>query len=151
MEQLLVGDVITTAAQRTPGRMAATLGDRRMTFADVAETAEHLAGVLLARGVGHGDRVAWWAETSLDAVPLFHMAGWASTLNTWLGGDEMVYVVRPDADNLLDAVERHRAHMMYCIPAVWRRILDADRTGRDLSSLARADTGTSATTPELLA
>jgi acyl-CoA synthetase (AMP-forming)/AMP-acid ligase II len=41
--------------------------------------------------------------------------------------------------------------MMYCIPAVWQRILDADRTGRDLSSLRRADTGTSATTPELLA
>jgi acyl-CoA synthetase (AMP-forming)/AMP-acid ligase II len=40
---------------------------------------------------------------------------------------------------------------MYCIPAVWRRILDADRSHYDLSSLRRADTGTSATTPELLA
>jgi acyl-CoA synthetase (AMP-forming)/AMP-acid ligase II len=263
VEQLLVGDVITTAAARAPQRVAATLDGRRLTFAEVADAAEHLAKVLLGRGVRRGDRVAWWAETSLDAVPLyfacahigaiftplnpkytdgeaapvldradpavvitddgrggnvviqdlmgerapgavefpevheddahvifftsgttgepkgcvlshrtqrlragngswplganicmfpqFHMAGWASTLNTWLSGDEMVYVTRPDADHLLDAVERHRAYMMYCIPAVWQRILDADRTGRDLSSLRRADTGTSATTPELLA
>jgi fatty-acyl-CoA synthase len=39
---------------------------------------------------------------------------------------------------------------LYAIPAVWRRILDADRSVYDLSSLQACDTGTSATTPELL-
>jgi acyl-CoA synthetase (AMP-forming)/AMP-acid ligase II len=39
---------------------------------------------------------------------------------------------------------------LYAIPAVWRRILEADRSRYDLSSLRCVDTGTSATTPELL-
>ena len=263
MDQLLVGDVIKTAAARVPNRPAASLSERQMTYAELGAASERLAAILLGRGLGRGDRVVWWAETSLDAVPLyfatahigaiftplnprytdaeaavvldrsdpaiiitdtgrgghvtmaellaqrppasvefpsvheddphvifftsgttgepkgcvlshrtqrlragngswplgaticmfpqFHMAGWATTLHTWLSGDEMVYVVRPDAEYLLEAVERHRAYQMYCIPAVWRRILEADRSGYDVSSLVRADTGTSATTPELLA
>ena len=39
----------------------------------------------------------------------------------------------------------------YGIPAVWRRLLDADRSAYDLTSLQEADTGTSSTPPELLA
>jgi fatty-acyl-CoA synthase len=50
----------------------------------------------------------------------------------------------------LGAVERHRAARLYCIPAVWRRIVEA-RPGRfDTTSLQQADTGTSAITVDLL-
>ena len=45
---------------------------------------------------------------------------------------------------------RRRAIRLYAIPAVWRRILDTDRSAYDLSSLRFCDTGTSAVTPELL-
>jgi fatty-acyl-CoA synthase len=38
----------------------------------------------------------------------------------------------------------------YGIPAIWRRILEADRTGYDFSALREANTGTSSTPPELL-
>ncbi len=262
--QLLVGDVINSAAKRSPERTAISLGTRTMTFAEVDRAADHLAAVLARRGIGRGDRVAWWGETALGVVPLyfalahlgaiyaplnprysdeeakpvleradpalvvvdeshdgdvtleallaepapsvvdlpvpheddphvifftsgttglpkgvvlsqrtqrlragggsvwpigatvdmfpqFHMAGWASTLGTWLSADEVAYVARPDAESLLEVVHRRRPYMMYAIPAVWRRLLDADRSGFDLSSLRRADTGTSTTTPELLA
>src|SRR5205814_4668060 len=48
-------------------------------------------------------------------------------------------------------VERNRATRLYCIPAVWRRVLDhLDEHECDLSSVRNADTGTSATPPELL-
>jgi acyl-CoA synthetase (AMP-forming)/AMP-acid ligase II len=40
---------------------------------------------------------------------------------------------------------------MYCIPAVWARILEHGIGGYDLRGLIEADTGTSATPPELLA
>ena len=43
-----------------------------------------------------------------------------------------------------------RAIRLYAIPAVWRRILDTDRSPYELSSLRFCDTGTSAVTPELL-
>ena len=57
----------------------------------------------------------------------------------------------PDAATLLATAARHRAARLYCIPAVWARILEHGVDGYDLSSLVEADTGTSATPPELLA
>jgi acyl-CoA synthetase (AMP-forming)/AMP-acid ligase II len=47
-------------------------------------------------------------------------------------------------------VHERRAVRLYAIPAVWRRILEADRSPYDLSCLRYCDTGTSSTTPELL-
>jgi acyl-CoA synthetase (AMP-forming)/AMP-acid ligase II len=47
-------------------------------------------------------------------------------------------------------MDRRRVWAFYGIPAVWKRILEADRTGYDLSSLREANTGTSAITPEFL-
>jgi len=259
---LLVGDVLRAAAARHPNRVAVAMGERERTFQQIAEESQHLAALLISHGVGRGARLAWWADTCLEAIPLyfacahvgamfvplnprytdaegravldfaepalvltdkgrcghetldrfrnsradpvtlpfidekdplamfftsgttgqpkgcvlshrterlragpgspwpvgptictfpqFHMAGWAYLLGTWLSGDRMVLVPRADAESLIDAVQRHRASFMYCIPAVWRRILDADRSRCDLSSLRRADTGTSATSEELL-
>ena len=65
-------------------------------------------------------------------------------------GEEVVYVDGGDPEALLGAVERHRAVRLYCIPAVWRRIMDAGPERFDTSSLRQADTGTSAITVELL-
>ncbi len=259
--QLLLGDVVRSAARRTPRRVGASLNGRLMTYAEADAATDRLTGVLSRRGVTRGARVVWWGETTLDAIPLyfalahlgavlvpinprysreesgavigradpalvvtdghhsgdavltdllaepppsvvdvpdvheddahvvfftsgttgqpkgvvlsqrtqrlrmqpppwpvgprvcmfpmFHMAGW-SIVGHWLGGDEIAYVERADADVLLGTVHTRRAHTLYAIPAVWRRVLEADRTPYDLSSLRCADTGTSATTPELL-
>ncbi|HEV2368842.1 MAG TPA: AMP-binding protein, partial [Acidimicrobiales bacterium] len=63
-------------------------------------------------------------------------------------------VPRADAAHLIDAVGRWRPAGMYCIPAVWSRVLEAagpdDRSGADLSCVLHADTGTSATPLEFL-
>lgn len=258
---LLVSDVIKTAAARTPHRMAIALEEEELTFRQLHAQSLDLARRLLASGVGHGDRVGWWSETSVDAAiiyfaaahigaiflplnprytddeaariiahaepkimlgrgragvmglsnlpdpvpestpfplvseedaqvifytsgttgepkgcilshrtqrlragvggrwprgatvcmfPQFHMAGWSFSLETWLSGSTMVYVRRADAPDLLSAIDRHKAHQLYCVPAVWRRILEHDRAGYDLSSLRSVDTGTSATSPDLL-
>lgn len=83
--------------------------------------------------------------------PLFHMAGWSMALGAWQSRCPLHLVQTPDADELLHTVERRRASRLYCIPAVWARVLDADRSRFDLSTLREADTGTSATPPELVA
>src|SRR4051794_30735775 len=70
MRQLLLGDVIRTNAERYPRRTAIALQDRHMTFAEVALAADRVAAGLLARGVRRGDRVGWWAPTSLEAIPV---------------------------------------------------------------------------------
>ena len=83
--------------------------------------------------------------------PLFHMAGWTIALGAWQARRAVHFVRTPDAATLLETTARHRAARLYCIPAVWGRVLAHGIDGYDLSSLVEADTGTSATPPELLA
>jgi acyl-CoA synthetase (AMP-forming)/AMP-acid ligase II len=82
--------------------------------------------------------------------PLFHMAGWTIALGAWQARRAVHFVRVPDAPTLLAETERHRAARLYCIPAVWARVLEHGVGGHDLSALVEADTGTSATPPELL-
>jgi fatty-acyl-CoA synthase len=273
---LLVGSVLEHAARYTPRRLAATLGDDELTFGGLDGQANRLAHTLAGMGVRRGDRVAWWGDTSLEALPiffalaklgavfapvnarlgpdeaaevvgyarprlvvvddahadlvqeidvptathahladaathasatrpdgaapgerdphvifftsgstgrpkgvvlshrasclrsfpplaadsdggtvcmfpLFHMAGWSLGLGCWQSRRPIHFVRVPDADTLLDTIDRRGATRVYLIPAVWTRVLDHGVKGHDLSSLAEADTGTSATPPELIA
>jgi acyl-CoA synthetase (AMP-forming)/AMP-acid ligase II len=79
------------------------------------------------------------------------MAAWTIGLGTWQAGNEVAFVSRPEPDQLLRTTAERRARRIYLIPAVWSRLLAADLGRYDLSSLREADTGTSATPPELLA
>jgi acyl-CoA synthetase (AMP-forming)/AMP-acid ligase II len=86
--------------------------------------------------------------------PLFHMAAWTIALGCWQAREEAAFVSRADAATLLEAVEDRRAGRIYLIPAVWDRVLaelDGGERRWDMSSLREADTGTSATPPELIA
>ena len=94
------------------------------------------------------------AETDGGTVcmfPLFHMAGWSLALGAWQARRPVHLVHAPDADTLVEAAVRRRATRLYAIPAVWARILERGVDGDDLSALREADTGTSATPPELVA
>jgi acyl-CoA synthetase (AMP-forming)/AMP-acid ligase II len=86
--------------------------------------------------------------------PLFHMGAWTIALMQWQGRDGVVFIEAADAPTICDAVRRHRAERLNCIPAVWQRVLDhvagAGSADGDLSSIRWADTGTSATPPALL-
>jgi fatty-acyl-CoA synthase len=83
--------------------------------------------------------------------PQFHMAGWALTLSSLASGEEVVYVNGGDTAALVRAVHEHRAHHIYLIPAVLQRMIDyADRPAGAYDSIRKLDTGTSATSPELL-
>jgi len=86
--------------------------------------------------------------------PLFHMGAWTIALQQWQARDAVVFVHAASAPDIGEAVERHRASRLNCVPAVWSRLLSAGSAGGagacDLSSIRFADTGTSATPPELL-
>jgi acyl-CoA synthetase (AMP-forming)/AMP-acid ligase II len=73
---------------------------------------------------------------------LFHMAGWYFIEHAWAVSRPVHLVHRADAHELLTAVERWNASTLYCIPAVWQRILD-DGANYDASSLREVLTGTS--------
>jgi acyl-CoA synthetase (AMP-forming)/AMP-acid ligase II len=80
--------------------------------------------------------------------PLFHMGAWTVAMQQWQARDTVVLVGATDAATVVDAITRSRAARLNCVPAVWRRILDDHDA--DLSTIRFADTGTSATPPELL-
>ena len=84
--------------------------------------------------------------------PLFHMGAWTIALQQWQARDAVV-LVPPDAGAIVEAVARTGATRLNAVPAVWRRILahagDAGPAG-ELATLEYADSGTSATPPELL-
>jgi acyl-CoA synthetase (AMP-forming)/AMP-acid ligase II len=89
-------------------------------------------------------------ERSVCMFPLFHMAAFTLAIAAWQTVGEIVLVGTPTAEALLGAVARRSANRLYCIPAIWGRILEADFDRFELSSLRTVDTGTSATPPELL-
>jgi len=89
-------------------------------------------------------------EISVCMFPLFHMAPFTLGLAAWQTRGELALVPAATADELLAAVERRRANRLYCIPAVWSRILAIDAARYDTSSLREVDTGTSATPIELV-
>ncbi len=86
--------------------------------------------------------------------PLFHMGAWTIALQQWQARDTVVLVEQASADAIIEAVARHHATRLNCIPAVWRRIIDSvgglapERS--PLATVRFADTGTSATPLELL-
>jgi acyl-CoA synthetase (AMP-forming)/AMP-acid ligase II len=85
----------------------------------------------------------------LVMFPLFHMAGWTFAYYAWSAHQPAHLVQRADAAELLGAVERFRPGSLYCIPAVWRRILEEKRPYR-VDSLEWALIGTSLVEPDLL-
>ena len=89
-------------------------------------------------------------EISVCMFPLFHMGGFTLALAAWQTRGEIALVGAATAEELLETVQRRRANRIYCIPAVWARVLEADPQRWDTSSLKEVDTGTSATPIELV-
>jgi acyl-CoA synthetase (AMP-forming)/AMP-acid ligase II len=67
----LIGDILTVTARRVPGRVAASLGKEEVTYADLETSCQQLTRALAARGIGLGDRVGWWGDTTLGVIPLW--------------------------------------------------------------------------------
>ena len=89
-------------------------------------------------------------ERSVCMFPLFHMAAFTLSLAAWQTHGEITFVSNASAEAILGAVEARSANRLYCIPAVWNRILEIPPERFDTSHLRFVDTGTSATPVELL-
>ena len=115
-------------------------------------TTGHPKGVVLSHRANRL-RTQSSAETSATVMtmfPQFHWGGWSFCHNAWYGGHHYALVDGGNTTALLETMDRRRVTSFYGIPAVWRRIFEADRSGYDLTALQEANTGTSATPTELL-
>nr|MCU0760031.1 AMP-binding protein [Steroidobacteraceae bacterium] len=94
----------------------------------------------------HGCRLNWATDLGLAlryhsgavtvcSVGLYSNIMWASMLATLLLGGTLVVLPSFSPAALLDAIERHRVTHGAFVPVQLQRLLDADRSGRDLGSL----------------
>ncbi len=86
----------------------------------------------------------------LVSFPLFHYGGWHYVLEAWHHRCAFHICPRFDGPSLVAAAARWQPVAMYCIPAVWNRVVEAAPDGHGLESVRHADTGTSAAPPALL-
>ena len=86
----------------------------------------------------------------LVSFPLFHYGGWHYVLEAWHHRCAFHICRRFDGASLVAAASRWKPTAMYCIPAVWNRVLEASPSGAGLESVRHADTGTSAAPESLL-
>ncbi len=66
---LHIAEMLANAARVAPDAVAVTLDDDALTFGEIDAEANRIANGLRELWVGRGDRVLWWSDTSLEAVP----------------------------------------------------------------------------------
>jgi long-chain acyl-CoA synthetase len=113
-----VADIVRVHGREQSDRTALILGERDLTWGDLAERAERVANGLLALGVGPQDRVAFLDKNGLEHFELFFGAALVNAVcvdvNWRLVGAEVAYIVNdsmakvfvvgPDFVPLLDEI-----------------------------------------------
>src|SRR5689334_10940834 len=109
---LLIGDMLENAARVAPDHIAATLDDDALTFGALDSEANRIANGLRAAGIERGDRVLWWSDTSLEAIPVFaalaKLGAVFAPLNARASIDELVPVAKYARPRLLLAGASHK-------------------------------------------
>ena len=84
-------------------------GERRVTYAELAERAVGATRAVMAAGIEAGDRVAIWAPNSLEfvvaALGILGAGAWLVPINTRFKGDEAAYVLRKSGARVLFTVD----------------------------------------------
>jgi long-chain acyl-CoA synthetase len=90
-------------------------------------------------------------DIGLAVLPLFHVFGLSSVLNTAVRyGGTIVLVPRFELEPVVDAIEKHRCTIFSGVPTMYFGLLKMDLTGRDLSSLRVGVSGGAAIPGEVI-
>ena len=91
------------------------------------------------------------SDVGLAVLPLFHVFGLSSVLNTSVRyGGTIVLIPRFEMGPVLDAIERHQVTIFSGVPTMYFALLQADVEGRDLSSLRVGVSGGAAIPGEVI-
>jgi long-chain acyl-CoA synthetase len=90
-------------------------------------------------------------DVGLAVLPLFHVFGLSSVLNTTVRhGTTLVLVPRFDVAPVVDAIEKHRCTIFTGVPTMYFALLNAELTHRDLSCLRIGVSGGAAIPGEVI-
>lgn len=105
MHQLGLGSWLGTRRAKTPLKTALIVGDVHISYGELADRADRVAGWLLASGIGKGSRVVFIGENSAEFVVTFFACARLGALfvpvNTRLAAPEMRHIID---DSQADAV-----------------------------------------------
>src|SRR5690606_390582 len=94
----LLGALPLAAAERSPDAQALKAGRRSCSYAELAAAVRDFAGGLLALGVGRQDRVAVYADKSIEAVTALFGTALAGCVmvpvNPLLKPEQLAYILR---------------------------------------------------------
>ena len=127
---LLIGEILAHAARTAPDAIAATLDDDALTFGELDAAANRDRQRLGAAGIGRGDRVLWWGDTSLEALPVFGALAKLGAVFAPLNARASVDEVRPVA-------EYARARLLLARPGIATPA--AELAARDRHPVRRRD------------
>jgi fatty-acyl-CoA synthase len=109
-----LGRWLVDRARTTPGRVAIDYGGRLVTYNELDEASDRLAGELLERGLLHGDRVATLTGNSPEHIAAFFACaktGFVLAPLSWrLTGPELAYQLA-DAEPAIFLVEDEYAEL----------------------------------------
>jgi long-chain acyl-CoA synthetase len=90
-------------------------------------------------------------DISVAVLPLFHVFGLSSVLNTAVRyGGTIVLVPRFEIEPVVDAIERHGCTIFVGVPTMYFGLLQVDTTDRDLSTLRVGISGGAAIPGEVI-
>ena len=154
-ERLLIDGIIRRAADATPAAPAACVGTRErgystLSYSELERDANRIAAALRDRlGIGLGDRVLGWADTSIEVLPLFvalaKLGAVFAPLNARLGPEEAVPIAEMARAKLL-VVDSPRAHDAEALAAAagisgWALLPVANEGRKQASADAELDSG----------
>jgi len=100
-----VGQLLVEWSQRCPDKLALVAAGRSLTFAQLQQRVDHVAGALHRLGIGAGDRVAVWLNNRQEWIELqFALARLGAilvTVNTAFRSHELDYLLRQSGSRAL--------------------------------------------------
>ena len=127
---MLVSDIIRFNGTNRGNDEALVVGDRRLTYGELATGVERVAGALAGGGIGHGDRVAVLGKNSLEYFLLYFAVARRGAilvpLSFWHRPAEHEYTLG-DAEPSLIFVERELVSALgNAAPGIRRLVLPVD-------------------------
>ncbi|MHB1614761.1 MAG: class I adenylate-forming enzyme family protein [Actinomycetes bacterium] len=157
VETLAVAEVTTRATDAAELALAELSADDTALLAYTSGTTGRPKGVPLSHGMLLASiravMRAWrWSpdDTLVHALPLFHQHGLGGLHASLLAGSNAVVLARFDPHDLVAAVDRERATIVFAVPSIHRRLvsLDADEL-QPLRRLRFITSGSAALSPAL--
>jgi len=104
-------EIVSYQAQKSKRKVALFVDDEKITYAEILEKVDKLAGFLTQQGIKEGDKVALFLRNSPEFIytvfAISKIAAIAVPINTFLKEEELDYILEDSGANLLLASQIH--------------------------------------------